>query len=201
MIETLLENPFPAILIGGLMTAILAGGWLRPGRPALIVGMLIVLALTVTAVVVERLVETDREQITATLHEIARLVEQNDIDAAVEYAYSGAPQVRRHAEEELRRYEFSLVSIKRNLEIEVEPQEQPPRARATFNVVVIVSVRSHGLTDYHAPRFVDVTFYKEDYGQWRVGGYTHADPQRGWTVEDRWPKEQPQRPLDFQGKF
>jgi hypothetical protein len=151
--------------------------------------------------VVERLVVTDREQVSATLHEIARLVEHNDIDAAVQYAYSGAPQIRRQAEEELRRYEFSLVSIKRNLTIEVEPENKPPRARATFNVVVIVSVPNHALKDYHAPRFVEVTLYKEDDGQWRVGGYSHSDPQRGWTVEDRWPKEQPQRPLDFQGKF
>ena len=199
MLETLLENPFPAILIGGLITAILAGGWLRTGRNSLLVAMLVVIALTVAAVLIERFVETDREQITATLHEIARLVQQNDVDAAIDYAYSGAPHVRRQADTELRRYEFSLVDIKRNLTIEVDSGTDPPQARAEFNVVVVVTVRNKGLTDFNVPRFCEVTLYKEKDGRWRVGAYSHADPQRGWMVREAWPENAPRLPTD--GKF
>jgi hypothetical protein len=155
--------------------------------------------LTVAAVLIERFVETDREQITATLHEIARLVQQNDVDAAIDYAYSGAPQVRRQADTELRRYEFSLVDIKRNLTIEVDSGTDPPQARAEFNVVVVVTVRNQGLTDFNVPRFCEVTLYKEKDGRWRVGAYSHADPQRGWMVREAWPENAPRLPTD--GKF
>lgn len=201
MMETLLENPFPAILVGGLLTAILAGGWLRTGRNSLVVAMLVAIALTIAAVLIERFVVTDREQITAALHEIAKLVEQNDVDAALDYAYSGAPQVRRQADAELRRYEFSLVDIKRNLTIEVDSRSDPPQARAEFNVVVVVTVRNQGLTDFTAARFCEVTLYKEQDGRWRVGAYSHADPQRGWMVREKWPETAPRLPAEFPGKL
>ena len=82
--ELLYENPLPAILIGGLSALILAAGWLKTGSRWLLAGLLVAIAVTVTLVLVERFVETDREQITATLYRIANLVEHNEITEAVE---------------------------------------------------------------------------------------------------------------------
>ena len=179
----LLETPLPAILIGVLTTAILGGGWLKTGKQWLLYLMIAAILLTVGAVFLERMVVTDREQITATLHEIADLVERNKIDAAVEYAHSGWPEVRAQAEAELPRYEFKEVSIGRNLEIEVFPTHIPPKATAEFTVVVVLGTRDRSFSGGRIPRFVVVTFLKEESGEWHVSDYEHLPPNAAFQVE------------------
>jgi hypothetical protein len=181
--ETLLENPLPAILIGGPTALLLAAIWLKTGSRWLLGLLLGVLAITLLLVLVEKFVVTDREQITATLYRIAELVEQNDFDAAVEYAHSDSELVRGEALAELANYEFSLVDIKHNLEIQVFPDETVPRAEADFNVVVVVSKKNSVFTDQRVPRFVEVTFHQEDDGAWRVAGYRHYEPYRGFRKD------------------
>jgi len=181
--ESFLESPFPALVIGGITCAILGGGWIQTGRCPLLYLMIVAILLTVCAVLLERFVVTDREHVKATLFEIARLVEQNDIDAAMEYAYSGSPQVRQEATSELSHYHFVSVDIKRNLEIEVFPDEDPPRATADFNVVVVLGTRDGMVSERRIPRYVEVTMYREADGRWRVSDYEHDDPRRGWTVD------------------
>jgi hypothetical protein len=179
----LTENPFPVLLIGALTTAILVSGWLRTGSKWLLASAIAAVALTVGLVLAERWIVTDREQVTQTLYEIAAAVERNDVDGALEYAYSGTPNVREHANAELRLYRFSEVNIKRNLQIEVFANHDPPMARAEFNVVVVLTTRNGLFTDRRIPRYVEVTFYREDDGRWAIGGYDHFDPRRGFMVD------------------
>lgn len=189
----LTENPFPVLLIGSLTTIILASGWLRTGSRWLLAAVLVALGLTIGLVLTERLIVTDREQVTQTLHEIAALVERNEIDAALEYAYSKSPGVRSQAASELPLYRFAEVNIKSNLQVKVFPKLAPPMAKAEFNVVVVLSTRDGLIANRRIPRYAEVTFYKEEDGQWRVGGYNHFDPRRGFTVdpEDREPDQGP----------
>ena len=58
--ETLLENPLPAILIGGPTALVLAAIWLKTGSRWLLGMLLGVLAITVLLVLVEKFVVTDR---------------------------------------------------------------------------------------------------------------------------------------------
>jgi hypothetical protein len=146
--------------------------------------MIAVIVSTFAAVILERVVVTDREQITATLHEIADAVRRNDVETALGYVYSGAPQVRSQAAAELARYEFTEVDIKRNLEIEVFPKANPPRAVAEFNVTVQLSIRDTLYTNRRIPRWVQATFYQEADGTWRVGGYQHDEPTRGYRIDE-----------------
>ena len=162
----------------------LAAGWLRTGRRWLLSCLVATLLLTVAAVLLERFVQTDRERINATLHQIASLVERNRIDEALQYAFSGTPQVRRQAAAELPLYDFQMVDIKRNLEVELIPNSVPPRAEARFNVVVTLTVRNQGLNNLRVPRYCEVTFIKELDGVWRVAAYSHHDPRRGWITEE-----------------
>ena len=174
----LFENPVPTVLIGVLSLAILIGGWLKTGWRSLIVAMVAVIALTVGLVVLERYVVTDREQVDLTLREIAALVERNDIDGALKHVHSSGQRIRDAASGELRGYKFSKVSITSTPEIKLSPAHNPTQAVAEFNVVVVVSDAAGGLSDVRAPRFVSVTFLKED-GQWRVSDYKHDEPTAG----------------------
>lgn len=188
----LYENPLLIIVIGGLTTAILGAGWLRTGRAAPLYLAIAALLLTVAALVVERLVVTDREQIDFTLHEIARLVERNDIDAALNFASASHPAVRAQAAAELPRYKIREIHIKSNLDIRVSPRLQPPQAIAEFNVSVVAGTADGFLNNFPVLRFVEVRLVKEE-GQWKVASYAHYDPMKGARDEGRsavpWPTE------------
>jgi hypothetical protein len=175
----LLEKPLVIVVIGLVTTTVLGAIWIQTGRRAALNGLLAALVATGALLALERFVETDREQIEATLHYIAQHVERNDIEAALRYAHSEAPWMRREAETELPRYDFQQVTIKPNLEVRVLSGETPEKAVAEFNVVVVISERSGILKNSRIPRFVRVTFQKEG-DEWRATDYEHFDPREGF---------------------
>lgn len=185
--DWLYENWLPSLIAGGLTTAILIGGWIQTGQKWLLYVALAAVLLTAGAIALEVSVVTDREQIHDTLSEIAALVEDNRIEQALDYAWSEAPEVRQQAQAELPLYEFESVEIKRNLKIEVFPNKTPPRATAEFNVVVVLSTRTGLVQGQRIPRFLEVDLVRDDEGRWRVAGYQHYDPRRGWTDEELLP--------------
>jgi hypothetical protein len=63
-------------------------------------------------------------------------------------------------------------------------------ATAEFNVVVVLSTRDGQIVNRRIPRYVEVTFYKDEDGQWCVGAYNHFDPRRGWTVHPDDPRRE-----------
>ena len=182
----LLEKPLFIVAIGLLTSALLGGFWLQTGRKPLVYALALVVSLTCALVLLERAVETDREQIEATLEQISRDVERNDLDAVLRYLDPTATEIRRRAAAEFARFEFQRVSIKQNLEISIQADQQPAAATATFNVVVVLSERS-GLhrersgmrEEIRAPQFIMLNLRKEE-GTWQVTDFDHQPPQAGF---------------------
>jgi hypothetical protein len=177
--EWLFEKPLFIVVIGVSTAVVLGGIWLQTGRRPALYALLLTLGLTGAALLVERMVETDRETIRAMLFRIASHVERNDLESALQYAHSEAGWIRSQAEAELRPYEFHDVNIKANLEIQVELQREPAEASAEFNVVVVLSDRSGIIQHRRIPRFVSVQLRKEG-DQWRIVDYEHDDPSVGF---------------------
>ena len=150
---TMFESPILVIVIGLTTTALLGGLWLQTGKRPLLVLLVAVLALTVAGVVLERSVETDREQIEKTLHRIARDIERNDRPAVLAHIHSRAALIRQAAATETAAYEFEQVNIKSNLKIDVDASAEPKTATAKFNVVVIGSGGGLGKRS-RVPRYV-----------------------------------------------
>lgn len=173
-------SPVWIIVLGLLLAAMLVGGWIQTGQKALLYAAGAAVVLTSLLLLAERMVETDREQVERTLHEIARDVERNDLQAVLRHIYSGAPEIRDRAASEFPNYTFKEVRITRLRKIDVVPKHLPPKAVAEFNVVVVGSDRQGLLNDQQVPRFVVVTFYQESDGRWAVADYQHYDPQEGF---------------------
>jgi hypothetical protein len=177
--DWLFEKPL-FILIMGVLTAVVLGGlWTQTGRKSALYAFLAALGATAGLLLVERWVQTDRERIIATLHEIARVVERNDVQAALRYTHSRAEWIRRQAAAELPRYDFREVRIKPNIVVEISPKADPPTATAKFNAVVVASDKQGLFSDSRVPRFVTVKFEKEG-RDWRVVGYEHQEPFEGF---------------------
>ncbi len=179
----LVESPLLIVIMGLLVVIVLGGAWVQTGRKPLLYTAITAGIMTALLLGVERFVKTDREEVRETLFQIARDVESNDLQKVLAHVYSGSTDVRNRAASEFPRYHLTAVGIKRNLQIIVEPKHFPPKAVAEFNVVVSGTDKDGYMSERAVPRFVIVTFYKED-DHWRVRSYEHFDPQQGFMERD-----------------
>lgn len=175
---TLLENPLPGIAIAGLLTLGFAAGWLKTGYHRLLLGVAFSLLLGAAAVLLERWVETPREQVTATLLQIAADVESNDHDKALAHIHSARSQLLARGAQELSKYTFTRVDLKSHREITVDTGRSPPRAVAEFNVVVEIEQYGGPI-----PRLVTLTLYQED-GRWKIYDYSHGPVHLGRRMDE-----------------
>ncbi len=171
----ILEEPIYILILGVLTLTFLGFAYTQTGYRMLMHAMLAVVALTGGLLLLENMVETNTEQMEATLETIARDVETNDLERILSHVSSEATDTYDLAQREFPRYHFDRVNIKNNVEVFFDDDRAPTQAKVTFNVTVDVQHKATG-ADYHVPRFVRVTLVKEN-GQWRVAEYTHDDPR------------------------
>lgn len=177
--EVLFERPLLIVILGSVTAVLLGAAWVQTARRGLLIATFVTIAATAVLLCVEHLVETDREQITETLHAVADAVERNDIEGALVYADPETPWIRQQALTELPQYVFHRITIKPDLEIDIQPDKDPPLATARFHVMVVLSDRAGWLQESRIPRYVVVSFKKID-DQWLVYDYEHSTPRQGW---------------------
>jgi|CXWL01.1.fsa_nt_gi hypothetical protein len=175
----LLDSPTTVLVLGGITALVFGAIWLQTGRKIELYIMLAIITGVVGVLVVGRLWKSDRQQVKATLYQAARDVERNDLDSVLVHLHPSRSDIRQLAINELPLYKFESVKIKQNLEIEVFPDESPPRALASFNVVVVATDRSGVMSGRPVPRFVHVTFLKVG-DDWRIADFDHGDPSQGF---------------------
>lgn len=175
----LLDNPTMVLVLGGITALVFGAIWLQTGRKIELYIMLAIITGVVGALVAGRLWKSERQQVKATIYDIARDVESNDVDAMLAHLHPNMSEVRQRAAAEMPQYKFEAVKIKQNLEIELFPNESPPRAVTSFNVVVVASDSSGLINGKRVPRFVHLTFLKVG-DDWLVSDYKHDDPMEGF---------------------
>ncbi len=179
----LFENPLPILIMGGLTLAIIAGGWFQTQRKELVIAFIAALVVFGGALVLERSIVTDGEQVELVIAQIAREAEANDAAALAKHFHSSAGDMRSQLSTEMAVFQVKKVSIKSNLKVIVDPRALPKRAVATFNVVATITDKTGTFKEQPIPRFVTANFELED-GQWRCIDYKHEDPQRGMQIRD-----------------
>ena len=129
--DAILESPWPAIVCGIFVEAILAVVLVNTRRKWVPVAMLVVLLLAAGGVALEKWWVTDREEIEATLDDIAAALEANDRDLVYTFIAPDAETTRT-----LAAVNMALVTVKsasvRNLEVEVNRLTSPPVAATRF---------------------------------------------------------------------
>jgi len=172
----LTEDSVPLLIIGSLATVFMAAIWFQSGgQRALLCVTIAVALLTAGGVGIEQLIVTPQEEVSNTLHTIARALENNDLDEVLRHVHSTRQNLRRDTKSYLSRYELTQLKIKRNLEVMIFDNENPPRAETEFNAVAIGRDNRgmDGVRRY--PFFIKVTFVKED-DAWKVSGYSGPFP-------------------------
>jgi hypothetical protein len=180
-VDAILESPLPAIVFGIFVEAILAVVFLNTRRKSVLAAVLVVLLLTMGGVALERWWVTDREQIEATLNEISRALETNDLELVYTFIEPDAEATRT-----LAAVNMALVTVKsakmRNLKVQVNRLTSPPVAETRFQgsfycegKVVMGNTmplpNSRYLLDFEAD------FHLID-GRWMVGDNVKFKPRR-----------------------
>ena len=167
------------LIFVGVVAALLSAMWAATGRREPAWGAAAAIGLLPVMFMIERLVVTDREAIEATLHEIAADVKSNNRSAVLAHIHPLSPSLRRQAQQEMPKYQFTECKVNKIHRIEVD-RMAPSSAEAEFNVFVSGTFQVQGMTasgDF--PRYVALKLSKDEDGKWRVTNYAHADPLRG----------------------
>lgn len=173
-----LDQPLVIVLIGIAAGVVVGGLWTASGRQELLYALGAVVALTTVWLIVERLVVTDREAIAQTLAEIARDVENNDLNRLVKHIAKGNPSLVARAKAEMPNYDFSECRVTKIHNTDVDASAEPRSAKVQFNVVASGTFRQGGLeVSDTVPRWVELQMVREEDGRWRVIDYQHAEPQ------------------------
>lgn len=172
----LFESSLSIVLVGTLVALLAFAAWLQTRRKAILVVGILVAALTIIAVIVERTVVTDSEEVKATIHEIARSMQTNEVDVIVRFISDQQPKLRQQAKSTLQRVSVQKVTIKPNLRVAIDDGGRT--AQATFNAVARVNDKSGSWKNQLVPRFMIVDFAKQG-DDWKVIAYEERDPREG----------------------
>jgi hypothetical protein len=168
-----LESPWPILLIGIAVEAVLAVLLWRTGQGRLLWTMLGVLGVVVVGWLVQWLVVTDREAIDNLLHDGAAAVEVNDINRVLRHISPSAKQVQADARLVLERVEVTKVRLI-DLAIAVDRRAKPRVAKATFTAIGLGRDRKGEFPTANYGCQVIANLRRED-GHWFVTDYRLED--------------------------
>ena len=184
----MLENSLLVGSLGAVFTGLIAFAGFRLNELRLLVGAAALFAVTIALVALSWWIETDREQIRRTMHEIARAVQENQHEKLFSYFHPNASLGVQHAESEVPRYTFHQASVTSIRDMTLNPRTNPPTAITEFIAAFKVSSdkpQAYG-AEVNSRRFVKVYWMKHN-DRWLVHDYEHSDFMQGFTnrVGDR----------------
>ncbi len=171
---TILENPYPLLVLGVLVEAFLIALLYALQKKVLLIPIVAVLILTVGGVLLERFVVTQREEVESTIDQIAAALRANDTDAVLSHLSSTAHESRRRAEWALGRIQINGVNVS-GLEITINSLTSPPSAKAAFSAVIKFDDRKKEYPYRVYPSEFEIDFRKEG-NRWLVTGHRELNP-------------------------
>ena len=171
---TLLENPFPLLVVGMLVEAFLIGLFYATHKKVCLIPIVVVLIVVIGGVLIERAVVTEREEVESVVDQIAAALRANDAQAVLSHLSSSAQESRRRAEWALDRVQVNDASVS-GLEITINSLTSPPTAKAKFSGVIKFDDRKKEFPyRVYASNF-EIDFRKEG-NRWMVTGHNESNP-------------------------
>lgn len=182
MLNAILETPWYAMGLGVIFLVGFFVAWIQTGVGKLLWGCLASIIVFGGLVALEAIVETQREQIVATVVAIAHAVEKQDFQEAVSYIHPSHEATRRQALAELKRYKISRVNVKNNLVMKLHADRTPIEASVGFNVIVRGGIAIAGFDEQQGPRYIHAEFvFNAEENRWYLTAYGHLDFRAGLT--------------------
>jgi hypothetical protein len=166
------ENPLPILTGGGVVLLVLLVLLLKTGRGAILTAMLGVAILMGLAVLIDRLVVTDRERVANLVYEAAAAAQRNEIEPIIANILPSATAVRAEARRWIGQARLSDVTIT-NMRVDLDRGAKPPVATAVFRVIAKGEIRDRTAV-YPGDYFGLITAHfvrSED--RWMLADYEH----------------------------
>jgi hypothetical protein len=166
-------------MVTGTLLVIIFLAMAFTSREKLMLQLAIVIGLlTAATVICERLIVTDKEQVTESVYELADLVQANNMQGVLGFVSLQYPETRDEVSAEMPRYDFDNCRIIGINYFKNETEGSKDTAEICF--VVSVRVRLDNSPELlFGQRRVTLHFEKEADGKWRVFDYSHEDPRAG----------------------
>jgi hypothetical protein len=167
------ESPWPSLAIGAAIEVALVIALLRTARAAFLAPILLVAALTIGMLLVERAVVTQSEEVQDALDGVAKALEANDVQAVLAAFSPNSPRLA-EVRSALARFEVSDAGIGGDLQIRFNPLTIPPSATAYFTGRV-QGKDKRGVVPYeNLFRKFKVTLHHEG-DRWLIADYSDLD--------------------------
>ena len=174
---TFLSDPSPtfyAILI--ILVAVLAGLYLRSRKRGELIRLLVGVAVLITVFLIDKLVESPREQATRKMEEIAKATQDKKLD-----------DMFKHVSESFKYKEVDKKSLREKLN-SIEQQQEFKGVvilecnRADFRIVddknVTVGLMAQARELPMTRSWIIAAFTKDADGEWRMSGFKRYDPMK-----------------------
>jgi len=180
--EAITESPGHLITIGVLLTCFAALLWFMTQKRILAFLALLLAIGTISIIVIERSIITDREQITENIFELADYVANGDADGVASHVAPEKTNFIKRIRDEMSRINLSECRLTGFNE---ETVSGHPPDNAFFDFVVWASGNGHGHKGTGAVR-VALEFEKRD-GKWLIVAYDYVPSNvannRKWSMK------------------
>lgn len=150
------EHTMPIYLVGLVLITFFGVAFHSTRKTGAFVGLVIVIALTVSALVMVQLVETPREGVIKTLRATTTALESNEVDRVLSFLADDAAKLRQLVEVNMKSFTVDSAQIYSDVEVELDDEKNPKHASATMQVVVSATHKSSGQKGYSKPTRVVV---------------------------------------------
>lgn len=168
----IIENPLLPVALGGIFGVSCLALWyvFRHWLPLLLGSVALVLAVGILAL--SLLIDSPREAVERTLHQLASAAHNNDVEKLLQYVSPSAAEVRDAATQEMNATKFVSCWIAKVHDITIDETKTPPEARANLGVIAVVEESRYGAGRGRVQLSLDLV--KEPDGQWRVLRYSYS---------------------------
>jgi hypothetical protein len=167
------ENPWRLLLIGVAVEAVLVFLLFQTGRGKILWAIIAVAILTAAALIVERLVVTDREAVEMTLDAAVAAVEADNEKQLLACIAPSAKSPQEDARWVLKNIKVEEAHLS-GLEVTVNRATRPPTAEAKFSAFGFASLKNGLVSQEGYKRHVTVRLRQQG-DRWLVEDYTIED--------------------------
>ena len=130
--EYFLENPFPLLMVGLVLITFTGVIYHTTRSTAALIGMVLLIALTISLLVLEQLIETPREGVITTIRATTTAAEANDMDRVLSFVDADADELRALVSDLMPKLTITKANIGRDIEVELDDPNEPTTAIASF---------------------------------------------------------------------
>ncbi len=166
------EDPTTILVVGGIALIVLLGFLLKTGRGAVLYAMAGVALFMGLAVLIDKLVVTDRERIENVIYDAADAAKRNDLNAVVAFISPSVPAVQQEARHWVGQAKLDEVTIT-NMRVDLDRSTSPPIATAVFRGFAQGQLRDRNAI-YAGTYFGLITaHFRLEGGKWLVIDFRH----------------------------